>query len=133
VRERERERHRDRAITLSPSSTSAAAAAATDAAAARPPRKSQKSALVVIVYSKFSIGRLFMIFTCSRMWGSTSHAPPPPSVLIIGLVGQEKILKCVDYQVSVANLQHTATHCNTLQRTATHCNTLQHTATLLHI
>ena len=26
-------------------------------------------------------------------------------------------------------LQHTATHCNTLQRTATHCNTLQHTAT----
>jgi len=26
-------------------------------------------------------------------------------------------------------LQHAATHCNTLQRTATHCNTLQHTAT----
>ena len=30
----------------------------------------------------------------------------------------------LDYQ-----LQHTATHCNTLQHTATHCNTLQHTAT----
>ena len=26
-------------------------------------------------------------------------------------------------------LQHTATHCNTLQRTATHCNALQRTAT----
>jgi len=26
-------------------------------------------------------------------------------------------------------LQHTATHYNTLQQTATHCNTLQHTAT----
>ena len=26
-------------------------------------------------------------------------------------------------------LQHTATRCNTLQHTATHCNTLQHTAT----
>ena len=25
-------------------------------------------------------------------------------------------------------LQHTATHCNTLQHTTTHCNTLQHTA-----
>jgi len=35
--------------------------------------------------------------------------------------------------ISAANLQcdlqHTATHCNTLQHTATHCNTLQHTTT----
>jgi len=30
---------------------------------------------------------------------------------------------------TTCEVQHTATHCNTLQHTATHCNTLQHTAT----
>ena len=35
---------------------------------------------------------------------------------------------CSDHIIR-PNLQHTATHCNTLQHTATHGNTLQHTAT----
>ena len=33
------------------------------------------------------------------------------------------------YTVWDVEMQHTATHCNTLQHTATHCSTLQHTAT----
>ena len=35
----------------------------------------------------------------------------------------------VTWHLCTLQLQHTATHCNTLQHTATHCNTLQQTAT----
>jgi len=39
------------------------------------------------------------------------------------------ILACSSMLHAVTpQLQHTATHCNTLQHTATHCNTLHHTA-----
>ena len=42
------------------------------------------------------------------------------------------VLQCValtTYHGTHWQMQHTATHCNTLQHTVTHCNTRQHTAT----
>jgi len=70
-------------------------------------------------------------------------AMTPVTWLICGMTHVTWLICCMTYMWQVhsdlvqssahsffsAQVQHTATHCNTLQHTATHCNTLQHTAT----